>query len=206
MESISEQLIVVGLGNPGSEYEGTRHNLGAACLEETARRYGLRLDRRRWDSRVAAGEVPSEAGHRRRAWFMWPQTYMNLSGKAVRAAARDLDVPPERVWVLHDELDLPLCRLRIRQGGSAAGNNGIRSIIGSLGTDAFVRFRIGVGKPPSSAAGVGYVLGRFGRAERALVEPIVDGVAGAVEEAFRSGLQRAMEVYNRRGSLGCPEA
>ena len=201
---MSEDLLVVGLGNPGAEYAGTRHNLGADCLAEVARRAGHALDRRRWDSLVASYDT-GEGQARRRVWMIWPQTYMNMSGRSVRAAVRDLEVSPGSVWVLHDELDLPLCRLRIQLGGSAAGNNGIRSIMGSLGQEGFVRFRIGVGKPPSSTAGAGYVLGRFSRAEKDRVPQIVAGVADAVEAAMTTGVEQAMTVYNRRGSLGCEE-
>src|SRR5437763_12378508 len=102
---------------------------------------------------------------------------MNLSGRAVFEAARDLDVDPQSIWVVYDEMDLPLCRLRIRVGGSAAGHNGIRSIIASLHSDAFVRFRVGVGKQRASGsvAGVDHVLGRFSRRESEVLEPVVGG-------------------------------
>jgi PTH1 family peptidyl-tRNA hydrolase len=199
-----DQLLVVGLGNPEPEYTGTRHNVGSACLREAASRFGAGLDRQRWRALVGRAEV---AGDRAtvRAWFVWPQTYMNLSGRSVAAALRDLGLDAGALWVIHDELDLPLCRLRIRRGGSDAGNNGVRSVIGSLGTNDFVRFRIGVGKPPSTEAGVDYVLGRFSRTERERLDKVVPAVADAVETALRNGLERAMESYNRRGSLGCDE-
>jgi PTH1 family peptidyl-tRNA hydrolase len=143
----------------------------------------------------------------RRLWLLEPQTYMNLSGRAVRDACRDLGIGPESVWVVYDELDLPLCRLRIRTGGSSAGHNGIESIINALGSDSFVRFRVGVGKPrrPGSQAGIRHVLGRFSRAESAAVDTVVAGVAAALEEALRSGVPSAMALYNHAGSLGCEE-
>src|SRR5438067_1662484 len=103
--------LIVGLGNPDSEYSDTRHNLGFDCVRALAERHGVEVRRKRWKSLVG------EAGG---AWFVLPQTYMNLSGEAVKAAVRDVGVEPGRVWVVHDELDLPLCRLRIRQGGSDA--------------------------------------------------------------------------------------
>jgi PTH1 family peptidyl-tRNA hydrolase len=108
---------------------------------------------------------------------------------------------------VHDELDLPLCRLRIRRGGSGAGHNGVLSIISSLGTPDFVRFRVGIGKPArkGSPAGRSYVLGRFTKAEAARVPAIVDGVADALEMALDAGIERAMERFNRAGSLGCEE-
>jgi PTH1 family peptidyl-tRNA hydrolase len=100
-----------------------------------------------------------------------------------------------------------VCRLRIKVGGSAAGHNGVKSIIASLHSDAFVRFRVGVGKPPrpGSSAGVGHVLGRFSRAEEAVLDKVISGVADALQTAVAEGLPRAMEVYNRAGSLGCEE-
>jgi PTH1 family peptidyl-tRNA hydrolase len=195
-------LVVVGLGNPGPEYAHTRHNLGWACLEAFGARAGIELSRKRWRSRTGCGVV---AG--RRVWLLEPQTYMNLSGRAVFEATRDLEVGPECVWVVYDEMDLPLCRLRIRVGGSAAGHNGIKSIIASLHSDAFVRFRVGVGKQeaPGSGAGVNHVLGRFSRREAEVLDSVVQGVAAALETAVREGLTKAMDVYNRAGSLGCEE-
>jgi len=195
-------LVLVGLGNPGPEYTHTRHNLGWACLERFAEKNRVELTRRRWRSRVGSGLL---AG--RRVWLIEPQTYMNLSGRAVFEATRDLDVSPESVWVVYDEMDLPLCRLRIRTGGSAAGHNGIRSIIASLHSDAFVRFRVGVGKQPGagSNAGVGHVLGRFSRHEAEVVDRVIAGAAAALQTALEDGLTRAMDLYNRAGSLGCEE-
>ncbi|MGH7866936.1 MAG: aminoacyl-tRNA hydrolase, partial [Candidatus Dormibacteraceae bacterium] len=126
----SPNLLVVGLGNPGAEYVGTRHNLGWACLERLAGLVGAEFDRKRWHSRLAQA---SFSGHH--LWLIEPQTFMNLSGRAVAAAVKDLAIENEAVWVVHDELDLPLGRLRIRRGGSSAGHNGIRSIAGALGGD-----------------------------------------------------------------------
>ena len=195
-------LVLVGLGNPGPEYTHTRHNLGWTCLDRFASRTGIELSRRRWRSRVGCGV---RAG--RRLWLLEPQTYMNLSGRAVFEAARDLEVGPEHIWVVYDEMDLPLCRLRIRTGGSSAGHNGIKSISASLHSDAFVRFRIGVGKQPNrgSDAGARHVLSRFSRQEAEVLDKVVDGVVGALETALDEGLTRAMDLYNRAGSLGCEE-
>jgi PTH1 family peptidyl-tRNA hydrolase len=136
-----------------------------------------------------------------------PQTYMNLSGQAVAKALKDTGLTPEQTWVVYDELDLPLCRMRIRRGGSGAGHNGVLSLITSLGTDDFVRFRVGIGKPArkGSPAGRHYVLGRFTKAEAERVPKIVSGVADALELAVEAGVERAMDRYNRPGALGCEE-
>jgi peptidyl-tRNA hydrolase, PTH1 family len=194
------ERLIVGLGNPESDYADTRHNLGFACVRELARRWGVKVDRKRWQSLVGR----SEANH---TWLVMPQTYMNLSGQAVAKAIRDVKVQPAETWVVYDELDLPMCRMRIRRGGSGAGHNGVRSIIESLGTDDFVRFRVGIGKPSRRVEGAGrqYVLGRFTKAEAERLPQVVGGVADALELALNSGLERAMDRFNRSGALGCEE-
>jgi len=195
-----EQRLIVGLGNPESDYADTRHNLGFECVRELARRLGVKIDRKRWQSLVGRSES-------RGVWFVLPQTYMNLSGQAVAKALRDTTLAPEQLWVVHDELDLPLCGMRIRRGGSGAGHNGVLSIISVVGTPDFVRFRVGIGKPPrkGSPAGRGYVLGRFTKAEAGRLPKIVDGVATALEVALDAGIEKAMERFNRPGALGCDE-
>jgi PTH1 family peptidyl-tRNA hydrolase len=111
------------------------------------------------------------------------------------------------VWVVHDELDIPMCRLRIRTGGSGAGHNGVLSLIEALGTEDFVRFRVGIGKPArkSEQGGARYVLGRFSKAEAERLDTVVGSVADALQLALEAGLDRAMEKYNRAGALGCEE-
>ena len=196
----TDQHLIVGLGNPESEYGDTRHNLGFACARELARRLGVDVNRKRWKSLIGRSES-------RGIWIVLPQTYMNLSGEAVKAAIRDTGVPASQVWVVHDELDLPLCRLRIQRGRSGAGHNGVLSIISALGTKDFARFRVGIGRPShrSTDVGVRYVLGRFTKAESAKLEKVVSGVADALEVALESGLERAADRYNRAGALGCEE-
>ncbi len=195
-----QKRLIVGLGNPEDEYADTRHNLGFACVRELARRFGVTVDRKRWQSLVAHAQD-------RRLWIVMPQTYMNLSGSAVAKALRDTGIKPEDTWVVYDELDLPMCRMRIRRGGSNAGHNGVRSLIESLGTDDFVRFRVGIGKPArkGSTSGRHHVLGKFSKAEAERLPAVVNGVADALELALDSGLERAMDRYNRAGALGCEE-
>ncbi len=190
----------MGLGNPESEYADTRHNLGFACVRELARRLGVSVDRKRWQSLIGRSEA-------KRLWLVMPQTFMNLSGEAVAKALKDIGLAPEQTWVVYDELDLPMCRMRIRRGGSGAGHNGVRSLISSLGTDDFVRFRVGIGKPSrkSSPAGRHYVLGRFAKAEAERLPQVINGVADALELALQAGIERAMDRYNRAGALGCEE-
>ena len=200
MEEKREGHLIVGLGNPESDYADTRHNLGFACVRELGRRLGVPIDKKRWQSLVGHSDE-------RDVWLALPQTYMNLSGQAVAKALKDTRLTPEQTWVVYDELDLPLCRMRIRKGGSGAGHNGVRSLIESLGTDAFVRFRVGIGKPArkGSTSGRHYVLGRFTKAEAGRVPQIVSGVADALELALDAGIERAMDRYNQPGALGCEE-
>jgi PTH1 family peptidyl-tRNA hydrolase len=193
-----EQRLIVGLGNPESDYAETRHNLGFVCVRELARRLDARIDKKRW--RSLAGRSESKG-----LWFVLPQTYMNLSGEAVARALKDTGIRPQNTWVVYDELDLPLCRMRIKSGGSTAGHNGVRSIVESLGRDDFVRFRVGVGKPGGrgSSAGIRHVLGRFTKSEKEVLPGVIAGVADALELALASGVERAMDRYNRAGALGC---
>src|SRR6202521_1626094 len=195
-----EELLIVGLGNPEAEFADTRHNLGFACVRELARRMGVSVDKKRWQSLVGRSEAQG-------VWLVMPQTYMNLSGQAVAKALKDTHLTPQQTWVVYDELDLPLCRMRIRRGGSGAGHNGVLSLINSLGTPDFVRFRVGIGKPArkGSTPGRQYVLGRFTKAEAERLPSVIDGVANALELALQSGIERAMDRYNRPGSLGCEE-
>ena len=195
-----QERLIVGLGNPESEYADTRHNMGFACVRELARRLGVSMEKKRWQSLVGRSDAHG-------VWLVMPQTYMNLSGQAVAKALKDTGLTPSETWVVYDELDLPLCRMRIRRGGSGAGHNGVLSLITSLGTDDFVRFRVGIGKPSrkGSPAGRHYVLGRFTKAEAERVPKIVSGVADALELALEAGVERAMDRYNRTGALGCEE-
>jgi PTH1 family peptidyl-tRNA hydrolase len=195
-----QERLIVGLGNPESDYGDTRHNMGFACVQELARRWGVGVDRKRWQSLVGRSEAKG-------VWLVMPQTYMNLSGEAVAKALRDTKLTPAQTWLVYDELDLPLCRMRIRRGGSGAGHNGVKSVISSLGTDDFVRFRVGIGKPASKGkeSGVRYVLGRFTKAEAERLPKVINGVADALELAIEAGLERAMDRFNRPGALGCEE-
>ena len=198
MEEKAHRHLIVGLGNPESEYGDTRHNMGFACVRELARRLGVSIDRKRWQSLVGHSE---EKG----VWLVMPQTYMNLSGEAVAKALKDTKLTPEQTWIVYDELDLPLCRMRIRRGGSGAGHNGIKSVMSALGTDEFVRFRVGIGKPArkGSQSGRTYVLGRFTKAEAERLPKVVSGVADALELALEAGVERAMDRFNRPDALGC---
>lgn len=185
-------LLVVGLGNPGSEYAKTRHNVGAEVVELLAQRHGARL--RKAKERALVDEIRID-GHR--VALAIPLTFMNESGQAVAPLARRLGVEPDRVVIVHDELDLPVAALRVKAGGGLAGHNGLRSIKSHLHSGEFLRVRIGVDKPPGGKErGVDHVLRRFSKAERAEVDVTIEQAADAVETILRDGIEAAMNRYN----------
>jgi peptidyl-tRNA hydrolase, PTH1 family len=184
-------LLVVGLGNPGDEYRGSRHNLGAEVVELLAKRHGGRLRKRK--ERALVDEVTID-GHR--VALAIPLTYVNDSGHAVGALVRRFGVDPEQLVVAHDELDLPVAELKVKSGGGLAGHNGLRSIVAHLHTQDFQRVRIGVGKPVSKERGADHVLNRFSKRERAEVDVTVEQAADAVETIVRDGVDAAMNRFN----------
>lgn len=188
------EYLVVGLGNPGSQYEATRHNVGFRAVDALAKEAGVKIDRAKFQALTAQATVGGV-----RVLLMKPQTYMNLSGVAVKQAADFYKVPPERVLVLFDDIDLDVGRLRIRAKGSAGGHNGIKSIISSLGSQDFPRIKIGVGaKPHPDYDLADWVLSRFTLAEQKLLEPAIDHAAAAVPVIFTQGIERASSQFNRK--------
>ena len=188
--SSSLDLLVVGLGNPGREYANTRHNVGWMVVDELARRTGAGF-RGKFSGQLAE----TRFGDARIA-LLKPETYMNLTGSSVQAAARFFKVDPEHVLIVHDEGDFDLGRLQARQGGGLAGHNGLRSIAQSLGTQEFLRLRIGVGRPergdPRPLAD--YVLSNFEPHDDA--ERIVSRAADAVESIVSDGLEPTQRSFN----------
>jgi PTH1 family peptidyl-tRNA hydrolase len=185
--------LVVGLGNPGEEYAHSRHNLGADVVAELAARRGSRLKLAKRDRSLVADVTI--AG--RAVTLAFPQTYVNDSGEAVRLLARHHDVTdPHDIVVVHDELDLPSGRMKVKDGGGLAGHNGLRSIKHHLHTDGFVRVRIGVGKPPSKEQGANHVLRRISKKERAELDVVVQLAADAVEMIVADGVPAAMTRFN----------
>jgi peptidyl-tRNA hydrolase, PTH1 family len=186
-------VLVVGLGNPGEEFRRTRHNVGADVVEMLAARHGGRL--RKGKERSLVDEV--RIGDKRVALAI-PLTYMNESGQAVQALARRYGVDPEHVVVVHDELDLPPATLKVKAGGGLAGHNGLRSIKQHLHSDAFLRVRIGVGKPVSKERGADHVLNAFSKRERQEIDVTLEEAADAVECIAADGVDAAMNRYNTR--------
>ncbi len=183
--------LVVGLGNPGRRYRGTRHNVGWEVLDRLARRLKVAVDRDEGWALVGTARLG-----RRRVLLAKPQTFVNLSGTAVDDLRRRHRIRPEEVLVIVDDLDLPLGRLRLRPGGSHGGHRGLRSVLDALGTEDVPRLRIGIGRPPAGVDPADYVLTPFTPDERAVVEPALDRAAEAAEVALREGLQTAMTRFN----------
>ncbi len=187
--------LIVGLGNPGREYESTRHNAGFMALDRLAGRHGFDRPTHFQSSQVAKGSIE---GHK--VALAWPQTYMNLSGQAVRELAAFYKIPGSDILVLHDEMDLPPGRLKMDLGGGAAGHNGLTSIMQHL-SDEFCRLRIGIGRPPKEffeGGSADYVLGRFLEIEWPLVDKALDEAARAATDWLCQGLVKAQLKVNRR--------
>ena len=187
-------LLVVGLANPGAEYAGTRHNVGGEVVELLAERHGAKL--RKGKERAMVDEITVDG---RRLALAIPLTYMNLSGEAVAPLVRRYGIEhPERLVIVHDELDLPPGRVKIKLGGGLAGNNGLKSIAAHLKTQHFVRVRIGIGKPPGRQEGANHVLRKPGKSERDELAVAIQEAADAVEMILTDGVSAAMNRFNTR--------
>ena len=187
----SVEFLIVGLGNPGAKYAGTRHNAGFDALDWAARRWGIRVDRAKFDALTGTGEA---AGHK--VLLLKPQTFMNLSGQAVGKAAAFYKVPARNVIVLFDDISLAPGRLRLRKAGSAGGHNGVKSIISQIGQE-FPRVKIGVGAKPHPEYDLAdWVLSRFTPDERKAMEARYDDVADALEMMMKGQFEAAQSRYN----------
>ena len=175
-------IIIAGLGNPGAKYQGNRHNIGFMAADAIASRWSFGPERAKFQSVIREGEVETARG-RVKVLLMKPQTFMNESGRAVAEAARFYKVQPSEVIVFHDEIDLAPGRFRMKTGGGAAGQNGVRSLISQLGAD-FRRARMGVGHPGEPQLVHGHELSDFHKADRTWLEPMLDAVANALPFAL----------------------
>jgi PTH1 family peptidyl-tRNA hydrolase len=193
--------LIVGLGNPGPGYARHRHNVGFMVVDRFAERHGFRFGKREANALVATGSFEGEP-----LALAKPQAYMNRSGAPVRALVRRYTRGPADLIVVYDELDLPLGRLRIRKEGSHGGHNGMRDIIAALGTQEFVRVRLGVGRPPSGEDSADHVLSPFTPDERPIVEAMIDAGVTALESILRHGIDPAMNQFNRQANSHQPLA
>jgi PTH1 family peptidyl-tRNA hydrolase len=182
-------ILIVGLGNPGKEYSGTRHNVGFDTVENLAKRHGMRFRGSRAAAVVAEGIIAGT-----KVAIVKPLTFMNLSGQAVRDLANYYRVSHQEIVVVCDDVNLPLGKLRIRPKGSAGGHNGLKSIIQCIQGDDFIRVRIGVGSPRGEM--IEHVLSRFARAERDKIATATARAADSLEEIASAGIDQAMNLYN----------
>jgi peptidyl-tRNA hydrolase, PTH1 family len=185
--------LIVGLGNPGEEYERTRHNLGFLVVDDLAREEGITVTARECRSLIGRGQLEGKS-----VKLIKPQTFMNLSGEAVScfAAKHHLELPAATLLVLSDDLALPIGTIRIRERGSAGGHNGLKSIIGALGTSDFIRLRMGIHPDHPIADSRRFVLNRFASSEQDVVDEMVEKAAKAVRTIVRDGALKAMREFN----------
>jgi PTH1 family peptidyl-tRNA hydrolase len=188
---LMDKWLIVGLGNPGRQHRGNRHNIGFMALDRLAAKHSLSLGRVQQKAIVGDGRILNHP-----VILAKPQTYMNLSGDAVGPLANYYKIPPERLLVIFDELDLPFGTLRLREKGGAGGHNGMRSIINHVGQN-FPRLRLGIGRPPGRMAPAAYVLQDFSAADQPLLDQILDEGVTAVETILREGVNLAMTRHNK---------
>lgn len=184
--------IVAGLGNPGKEYVGTRHNMGYEAIDAAAAKYDVKINREKFKGLYGEGRISGE-----KVLFIKPLTFMNLSGECIREFAEFFKIPNENIIIIYDDISLPTGKMRIRPKGSAGGHNGIKSIIYQLKTEVFPRIKIGVGAPENSGYDLAdYVLGHFSKSEVETLIPVAVKAAEALEKIISKGCSAAMAEYN----------
>lgn len=189
--------IIAGLGNPGREYEGTRHNIGFSVIEQLAEQYNISMTEKKHKAIYGKGMIEGE-----KVILLKPQTYMNLSGESISDAVHYYKIDPEEdLIVIYDDIDLDVGRLRIRAKGSAGGHNGVKNIIANLGTQIFSRIRVGVGAKPKGWDLVDYVLGRFPKEELPLIEEGKKAACQAVNMIIGQSVEAAMNQLNVKSNM-----
>jgi PTH1 family peptidyl-tRNA hydrolase len=191
--------LIAGLGNPGLFYSNNRHNIGFMCIRHIARTHGIKLSKKQGQARTGVGEIEGQ-----KITLARPQTFVNKSGEAVGPLLRKLRIKPADLIVIHDDLDLPTGKIRIRYGGGSGGHKGIESIITHISSREFCRIRVGIGRPPETeatdndkeAAIIDHVLSGFTRDEKKIIKKVVPDVGMAVTCLITQGLEAAMNRYN----------
>lgn len=186
--------LIVGLGNPGSAYSKTRHNIGFEVIEELAQRSGMPVNQNKFNGVFS---LVNQGGEK--MILLKPLTYMNLSGESIRPIMEYYDIDIENLLVIYDDLDLPVGKIRLRQKGSAGGHNGIKSTIAHLGTQNFNRIRIGIDRPPLGMKVPDYVLGKFGKDEWQEMQPVIQTCADACEKWINTPFIEVMNQFNAKG-------
>ena len=186
-------FVVVGLGNPGEQYEFTPHNVGFRVVDRLSESHAIRVTRKECDARVGSGLIGGK-----RVILAKPQTFMNESGRSVKGLLGRYQLAPDRLVVVYDELDLPWDSLRVRGKGSAAGHNGMKSVIAHLGTQNFARVRVGVDRGPEGGRGPDYLLSPLKRSQKLEMDQMAVRAAAAVESILAEGVEKSMAMFNRR--------
>ena len=187
--------LVVGLGNPGTEYESTRHNIGAMVVEKIAASSGVKFTSHKTQSQIA--EIKRGIGIDQPTFLLArPNSYMNDSGSAVAGLSQYFEIPAERVIALHDELDIPFAAIRVKLGGGDNGHNGLKSITQSLGTNNYFRIRLGVGRPPGQQDPGDFVLKKFSSVEKKELELFLARAEDAIDSLVTKGLERTQQDFN----------
>jgi len=187
-------FLIVGLGNPGTRYDRTRHNVGFEVAKRVAERYGVALSTKRFRAKLGSGRVAGES-----AVIALPQTFMNCSGESIGPMAGWYKVAPEQVVVIHDELDLPFGRVKVKAGGGHGGHNGLRDLTAKLPSRDFVRVRVGIDRPNGPMDPAAWVLARWTPEQSAELPDLVERAADAVEAVLRHGVREAMNRLNGEG-------
>ncbi|MDP3058819.1 MAG: aminoacyl-tRNA hydrolase [bacterium] len=183
--------LIVGLGNPGPKYAGTRHNAGFRVVHQLAQKYGIAVSMHSHQSIIGRGKIVGQ-----NVYLQQPLTYMNLSGSAVKAAMTSFNIEPSDLLVISDDLDLPLGTIRVRDSGGSGGHNGLKSIIGCLDTNDFPRVRIGIGRPAEDEQVESYVLQNWSAKEKEIFNTVVEMAIEAVEVILEKGIVEAANKYN----------
>ena len=183
--------LIVGLGNPGKEYEFTRHNMGFNVINKLSNKYGIEVNKKKFDGLCGDGMIEGE-----KVILLKPQTYMNLSGKSIVQVVNFYKIPLENVIVIYDDIDIEPGLIRIRKKGSSGSHNGMKSVIAELGSGEFMRVRVGIGKPKYDGDMINYVIGAVPEEEQKELEKGVEKAKEAVIEILRSGIDTSMNKFN----------
>lgn len=185
--------IIAGLGNPGSKYENTRHNMGFKAIDAMASEFGIDVNRAKFKGLIGEGRIGSE-----KVILLKPQTYMNLSGQSVREIMNFYKIPEENLIVIYDDFDLPIGSIRVRKSGGPGTHNGMKSVVQELGSRKFPRVRVGIGSSDGST--IQFVIGKVGKDEQQILDEAAGAAASAAADIIRIGIENAMNIHNTRKS------
>ena len=185
--------IIAGLGNPGSKYENTRHNMGFKAIDAMASEFGIDVNRAKFKGLIGEGRIGTE-----KVILLKPQTYMNLSGQSVRDIMNFYKIPEENLIVIYDDFDLPIGSIRVRKSGGPGTHNGMKSVVQELGSRKFPRVRVGIGSSDGST--IQFVIGKVGKDEQQILNEAAEAAASAAADIIRIGIENAMNIHNTRKS------